>query len=252
MKTETMVLMFTSFLMAITAFTGAYAVEKGEQLVDIVKGAADLTGDNQNETIVVKGQPSEEEENDFNQIFVEVKEPNGKIHIIEIDEGRHPQMEFVDLNHDGVKDLFITVMRRDDNESIDSFLYSFTGSMITDISVPDPLVIQSEFLNDYKATILIENNYRSYRFNLKNKAENYEAVGLYSDGQLNEPTELIVNEYFKLEPFQYKKNKVGLKGYQIISGSSQDDVLGVVESKWIFKNGQWKLVNTLVKERTAS
>lgn len=250
-KTETIVLMFTSFLMIVTAFTGAYAVEKGEQLVDVIKGNADLTGDDIEETIVVKGLPVEEGKNEYSQIFVEVKEESGEIHVIEIDEGKKPQIEFVDLDHDGIKDLFISVQSRND-ETMNTFLYSFKGSKIIDILIPDPLVIQSEFLNDYKASVLIENNYRSYRFNLKNRKDDYEKAGIYQNGQLNEPMELIIKQYSKLEPYLYKKNKYGLKGTQIIAGIHDKDILGVVESRWVYKNGQWKLVNTMVKEKSAS
>lgn len=125
------------------------------------------------------------------------------------------------------------------------YLYTLKDFKLIDLSVPDPLVINSQFENGYKATISIQNTKQSYTFDLRDRSEEYERLGLYVNGKLSEPTELMVNPYstLKIIPIEGKK---GLLGVQRISGAFNADTIAFVESFWLYEDGKWILKDTKV------
>ncbi|WP_019156755.1 hypothetical protein [Robertmurraya massiliosenegalensis] len=248
MKKEILVVIFALFFMSITAITGAYAIDESEKMKVILEEHEDLTGDGKEENIIVKGEPIDEENSLFKKMTIEVVDNQGGNHQIELEEGVSPHLTFQDLNQDGVKDMLVSVSNSGSGEVTNHYLYALKDDSVTDLTVPDPLVIQSQFLDGYKAKINIDNNHKSHKFNLKNRAEDYENSGLYYNGILNEPMELMVHSYNKLEPVKLNGSKLGLKGRQTISGVHQGDVIGDVESTWEYKNGEWILVSTKVIE----
>ncbi|GIN64416.1 hypothetical protein J27TS8_44090 [Robertmurraya siralis] len=248
MKKEVLVVIFALFFMSITAITGAYAIDESEKMETIVEEHEDLTGDGKDENILVKGEVMDDESGLYKRFLIEVVDNQGGKHQIELEEGVNLYLTFQDLNQDGIKDMLVSVSNSGSGDITNHYLYALKDDRITDLTVPDPLIIQSQFLNGYKAKINIDNNHKSHKFNLKNRAEDYENAGLYYNGILNEPTELMVQSYSKLEPVKLKGSKLGLKGVQTISGAHQGDVIANIESTWEYKSGEWALVSTKVIE----
>lgn len=231
-----------------TAITGVYAVEEDKKPEVISKNKEDITGDGEQETIYLKGSFFEENNSFYKNIHIEIKNNGGEEKKIDLEEGTKPSITLKDFNEDGVKDLFISVETGGSGGLSNYYLYTLKDNKISNLSVPEPLVIQSQFLNGYKAKINIENNHKSHKFNLKSRSEDYENTGLYYQGKLNEPTELMIHTYSNLEPIKLKGGKLGLKGTQMISGAYNADVIGRVESTWKLKEGKWALVKTKVYE----
>lgn len=248
MKKELLFLFSLFFFMSMTAITGVYAVDEGDKKELIETFEADVTGDGIKETISVEGVPFQKDDPLLKKVYIQIENQKGEKQRIGFEGGADPKIILEDFNQDGISDILISLSTSGSGGVSNYYLYTLKDFQVTDLGVPEPLVVQSEFVNGYKAKIQIENNKKTYKFNLKDRAEEYEQSGLYYEGKLNEPTELMVDSFNRLEPVQIKGKKVGLKGNQTISGAFHADVIGNLDSTWIFENNGWKLVNTKVKK----
>lgn len=237
------------FIMSsITVLTGVYAVEEAAKTVEISKAEADLTGDGKDEVILLKGVPYQDETSYLKEIFIKVEASNGKTYSFPLESGARAAMKVIDLNNDGVKDVFATVETGGSGGIVLSYLYSLKDFEKTDLTVPLPLEMQSRFLNGYQAEIKIAATDETYHFDLKDRKKYYKKLGLYTKGRLNEPTELMVNPYNSLEPISLDDGKMGLKGVQRVTGIANADTIAYVTSTWIYGNGQWNLLNVEVSK----
>lgn len=249
MRKELLFAFAAFFFMSMSAITGVYAVEEANKLEKVIsKESMDVNGDGKEETIYIKGIPFEEGAIFLKTVYLQVFFANGTEDKVELEGGYEPKIKFTDLNHDGIKDMFVSVTTGGSGGISNHYLYTIKDDKLVEIGTPEPLVIQSEFLNGYKANMTIENTNESYQFDLRNQAKDYERLGLYHNGKLNEQTELMVLPLGTLKPLKVTGNKIGLKGSQRVSGAYNADTIAYVESTWLFENGIWKLLDTNVLE----
>ncbi|MFE8699327.1 hypothetical protein ACFYKX_01690 [Cytobacillus sp. FJAT-54145] len=248
MKKELIFAFSAFFFMSLSAITGVYAVEEANKTEIISKDLVDLTGDDKKETIYIKGIPVEDKAEFLKEIYISIVASNGKEYKINLDGGYEPSIQYKDLNNDGINDMFISVPTGGSGGLSNFYLYTLKDYTLTDLTVPEPLIIQSEFLNDYKGKITITEINKSYTFDLKDRAKDYERLGLYINGSLSEPSELMVLPYGTLTPVRVQNQRLGLEGVQRISGAYNADSIAFVESKWIMENGKWELLETKVKK----
>jgi hypothetical protein len=247
MKKELLLTFTAFFFMSLTALTGVYAGESNEKTATISEEKVDVTGDGKIDLIYVKGVPFEEGAQFLKSIFLKIKASNGETYKIQLEGGYDPATTYRDLNHDGVKDIFISVPTGGSGGLSNFYLYTLKDFIVKDLTVPDPLAISSQFEDGYKASMTIEETGQSYSFDLSDRKEDYERLGLYKDGKLNEPTELMVLPYGTLKPVIVKDNLYGLTGSQRINGAYNADGIALVESTWFYENDKWNLINTRVK-----
>ncbi|KAB2331502.1 hypothetical protein F7731_18080 [Cytobacillus depressus] len=252
MKKEMVFALAAFFFLSMSALTGVYADENDNKWQTISKEKVDITGDGKKDLIIIKGLPYEEGTEFLKEIEMEIKTTNKKSLTINFDGGFNPRADYIDLNHDGLKDIFVAVDTGGSGGITKHYLYTAKNSTLTYLSVPDPLVINSQFLDGYKASITIQETGESYTFNLSNRAKDYEKTGLYQNGKLSEPTELMVDPYSLLKPVQISGKQYGLKGTQAVSGAYHADGIAIIESLWIYENGKWTLKNTRVMETNPS
>ncbi|MFS0636020.1 hypothetical protein AB1K84_08945 [Mesobacillus foraminis] len=230
------------------AISGVYVLAQAEPLETIYKKEIDITGDGKKDLIEMIGVPFEKGTLFLKEIYVTAKTSEGKNIKIDFEGGYEPSLQIKDLDHDGVKDLFVGVATGGSGGLSNYYLYSLKGSNLSDLTVPDPLTISSTFENNYKATIKLDDVGESYQFNLSNRKKEYDRLGLYHNGKLNEPGELMVFPFSTLKAVKVKGNKAGVKGVQRFSGVSNGDTIGFVESSWYLEDGKWKLINTSVQK----
>lgn len=252
MKKEILLVITSFFLISLTAITGVYALEEKAKVVTISKEEADITGDGKAEVISLKGIPYQDEASYLKKVFIEVTASNMKTYTFPLDSGSKAALQLVDLNHDKVKDLFATVFTGGSGGIVVTYLYSLKDFVHTDLTVPDPLEMDANFLNGYKAEIKLLQTEKTYLFDLKDRKKYYKTLGLYYKGKLNEPTELAVNGFNSLKPIQLGGKKVGLKGCQRVTGVANADTIAIVESTWNYNRGHWNLINTEVKQERAN
>ncbi|RSD26058.1 hypothetical protein [Mesobacillus subterraneus] len=247
MKRELLLTFSAFFLMSLTALTGVYAGESTEKTVTLSEDQVDVTGDGKRDLIYVKGVPFEEGAQFLKRIFLKVKASDGKTYKIELEGGYDPTIDYKDLNHDKVKDMFISIPTGGSGGLSNFYLYTLKDFEVKDLTVPEPLAITSQFEDGYKASITIAETGQSYSFDLSDRKEDYDRLGLYQDGKLNEPTELMVLPYGVLKPVIVKENQYELAGSQRINGAYNADGIAEVESTWFYDKGKWNLIDTKVK-----
>lgn len=247
MKRELLFAFMALFLMSLTAITGVYAIENDPKMVPLVNQEADINGDGQKDVISLQGLPYQKNDIVYKEFSLTIKLSNGKDYKEKLTYGLDPQMNLIDINHDGNKDVFISIPTGQSGGMSKHYLYSAKDNQFANIPIPE-LEVQGQFKNGYKAMISIPATNESFVFDLMIRKEMYESLGMYQNGKLNEPTELMILPYGKLKPLSTKGLEYGLKGVQMVSGTSKTDKIAYVETSWYYRDGDWKLINTKVKE----
>lgn len=248
MKKEMLLAMVACFFISLTAITGVYAIEKSKETVTLSKEEMDITGDGKDDVILLKGVPYNEEDSFLKRIYLEVAASNEKTYTLSLESGSKASVQLIDLNNDGVKDLFTSVLSEENEGTVVNFLYSLKDFEVTKLAVPEPLEMESHFLNNFKAEIRLAQTGKSYLFDLKDRKNYYRKMGVYYKGKLNEPTELTVNTFNSLNPVTLEGEIKGLKGIQRVTGIANGDTIALVESTWIFDKGHWRLLFSDVKK----
>ncbi|MBB6447404.1 hypothetical protein [Bacillus benzoevorans] len=244
-----LVLIALFFLSLNNTFTAVYALDKDGKEVVLIEEKADISGDGKEDTIFLKGIPYEEGASYLKEIFLQITGSNGKSERVELEGGYEPGVTFVDLNHDDIEDMLISIPSGGSGGMTNYSLFTYKDFQLKEIAPPDPLTITSQFLDQYQAKITIENTGQSYNFDLKSRKNDYDRLGIYQNGKLNEPRELMVDPYSTLKPVKINDNSYGLKAIQQISGAYHADGIAFIESTWNYENGKWLLLDTKVMER---
>lgn len=245
MKKELLFAFAAFFFMSLSAITGVYAGEEEEKIITISKEKVDVSGDMKEDTVYIKGIYYEEGAAFLKEVFLEIAASDGKTYKAELAGGYKPQIQFEDLNRDAIEDMYISIPTGGSGGLSNFYLFSLKDFKLSDLTVPTPLIINSQFENGYKASVSIQDTSQSYSFDLRDRGKEYERLGLYVNGKLSEPTELMVNPYstLKITPVEGEK---GLLGVQRISGGYHADTIAFVESFWLYEKGKWVLKNTKV------
>lgn len=236
-------------LLSITFFTTISFVHNTKGKTDetlISNDAADLSGDGKKEKILLKGKQSSKRPGFFNDLYIQIDEPNQKNNKISLNNGMQPVLQLADLNQDGINDILVNI--RNEGE-FQTKAYTFNKSILNTLNLPEPLEVESHFSNGYKANLTVNETAGRYVIDLKERKKYYEKLGLFSQGKLNEPTELTVYPFSKMTPIKLKNNETGLKCRQLITGSAQSDVIAYIDSIWLYKNGSWKLTDVTVLKK---
>jgi hypothetical protein len=248
MKKELLMTFTAFFFMSLTALTGAYAGESREKTVTLKEEKVDVTGDGKKDIVYVKGVPYGKGAQFLKKIYLKIQASNGEIYKIELDGGYDPSTEYKDLNHDSVKDIFITLPTGGSGGLSNFYLYTLKDFKVANLTVPEPLSANSQFEDGYKASVSLVETGQSYSFDLSDRKKDYDQLGLYQNGKLNEPTELIMLPFGTLKPIKLKGDQYGLAGSQRINGAYNADGLANLESCWLYKDGKWKLLNASVAD----
>jgi hypothetical protein len=248
MKKELLLVIVLFFLISLTAITGVYAIGENTKVITISEEKADISGDGIDEVILLKGVPYQEDDSFLRRIYIEVAGSNRKLYTIPLESGSKASLQLVDLNNDGMKEIFSTVQTGGSGGIVINSISSLKNFIYTDLPLPEPLEMNTKFLDGYKAEIKLVQTGKSYKFNLRDRMNYYKKLGFYFKGKLNEPAELTVNSYSELKPVQLDNGNIGLKGLQRVTGVANADTIALVESTWNYDRGHWNLISTEVKK----
>ncbi|PLR95272.1 hypothetical protein [Bacillus sp. T33-2] len=250
MKKEFLLAIAAFFFMSASAITGVYAVEQEQKpgIKTISKKRVDVTGDGLKDTVYLKGIPFDEGALFLKEVFLEISASDRKMYRIDLEGGYEPKITFKDLKHDKIKDLFVDIPTGGSGGLSNFYLYSLKDFTVTDLTVPEPLATTSQFDDGYKASLKIDETGEAYTFDLSSRKADYDRIGLYHNGKLNEPTELMVLPYGTLKPVKVSGNQYGLKGVQRVSGAYNADGIAYLQSTWNFENGKWNLIDATLKK----
>nr|WP_295973614.1 hypothetical protein [uncultured Bacillus sp.] len=249
-----LIVLIAVFFLSLRTITGANSLEQNknnlnEKEIVLIEEKQDISGDGKDETILLKGVRYEEGASYLREIKLFIKASNGKSYSHELEGGYEPSVTFVDLDHDGIEDLLISIPAGGSGGITNYNWLTFKDFQLKEMILPDPLTITSQFLENYQAKIVIENTGQSVTFNLQERKKEYDRLGIYQNGKLNEPRELMIDPYSTFKPVIVKDHLYGLKAIQQISGAYHADGIAFIESTWFYENGKWNLVDAKVIER---
>lgn len=243
----TNMLKYLIFLLAVFyTYQAVSAQDKGiSNDLSLVTEKRDITGDTIEDRLVIKGIKYEEDDEFFKEITLYV-DTGGKKFELPLSSGYKPTVQFIDVNNDGVKEVFITTETGGNEGILNSFLFDFKDQVMKDLTVPKTVPITTQFLDNYQAKLTI-NGKKPLFIDLSDRKEEYEQSGIYSNGVLNEATELLVDGFSTLKPVNFIGKGKGLTGIQLVSGVDHADGIALIESKWKYRKGEWKFMKAKIK-----
>lgn len=235
-------------VLVISLFLSYQAVEAHDKNFQVdgtyISTKRDVTGDQKIDIIQVQGLPYEEGSKFLKKIELSV-ESNRRTISVPLEAGYKPDLKVADLNNDGVQDVLVTVLMEGRDRLITSYAYTFKDGKVKELEVPPSVPVMAQFLDGYKAEIRIEGQ-KPVVIDVSSRKQTYDELGIYRNGKLNEPTELLVDPYSSLDLKTVLGKGKGLMGIQNVKGSDERDPIFEIKSVWNYNNG-WKLVKAQVK-----
>lgn len=207
----------------------------------------DVTGDNQHETIRLKGSLLNDNSNYYQNIWVEIKSIHSEKWKIPFTGGYNPSIQLLDLTQDKTKDLFYQTTQNKKDDFYSHHLYSLKNGLMKEIPLPKQSHIIGHFRNDFRIEIQTSiRNENPIMIDVNDFREKYVEHGIYdTKGNLIEQVPITIAPISRYEPLLINKSKgYGLKSYQEISGGHTKDQLGVIEIDWYYENGTWVILQT--------
>lgn len=228
----------------------AYDVNaKESEAVLIEEYTEDVTGDGKTDSIKLYGIPFSSDSEYYKEVYTIIT-ANEKKWRIEYQGGYDPALQFADLNHDGVNDIFYQSATGGSGGLYNSQLDTLIGGNIVSIPLPTQDDVKGYFADGFNAVIEIFPNKKPIVMNVEQRKEDYIRLGIYNEkGILLKQTDLMIDPIAFFEPVLISDSKGdGLKSYKQISGAYHADQLGVLETLWYYENGKWLILQTDWKE----
>lgn len=212
----------------------------------IAKYEEDVTGDSQKETILLEGILFSQDTNYYMNIWATVIAKDGKEWKISYEGGYEPHLQFVDLNHDQINDIYYLSATGGSGGLYNYHLNTLAKEQLKKIPLPEQHYVKAEFKNNFKVEIQISPESDPYIVDVRDRAADYIRLGIYNkEGKLLGKTSPMVDPIAFYEPVLVSKSKgFGLKSYQQISGAYHADQLGTVETLWYYEKGKWIILQT--------
>lgn len=244
-KTSRMLKYLVLVLTILVSYHAVEAHDKALQTKNFYKSIKqDVTGDKKADQVELKGKISKKNKKWVKALKLTVKSNNSQIISIPLKSGSYPTLAIEDFNHDGIKDVLVTVKKH--NNSLFSKIYSFNGEHVTKLDLPPPILMTGQFQNQYIAEISVEGQ-KTVRVDLRRHQDFYEKLGIYDHGKLNEAMELIVDPYSEFIVSSSLGRDKGILGIQTIKGIDRNDAIATISTSWTFSDGDWKLQKIKVK-----
>ncbi|WP_099160056.1 FG-GAP repeat domain-containing protein [Virgibacillus ndiopensis] len=201
----------------------------------------DVTGDGLKEVINLYGVIFSKNSNYLHNTWATIKGPGKMQWKITYKGGYEPKLQFVDIDHDGVKDIFYQSATGGSGGLYYYHLHTLKKENVKELPLPKSNYIHGEFQKEFKAALSIEPWNNPIIIDVKDRADEYIQQGIYDkNGKLIKKISLMVDPIAFFEPTLFNKSKgYGLKSYQQISGAYHADQLGSIESLWYFEDGKW-------------
>jgi hypothetical protein len=207
---------------------------------------ADVTGDGQNEEIILRGIPFSTDSNYYRDVWAEITNELDQTWTISYEGGYEPTLQLVDLNGDGIKDIFYQSATGGSGGLHHYQLSSLRNSELHEIPLPVQEYLEGAFDDDFTVLFRLSPSHKPTEIDVSDRSEEYIRLGIYDkNGKLLEQKSVMIDPIAFYDPTLISKSKgYGLKSYQQVSGAFHADQLGTVETLWYFENGEWIILQT--------
>ncbi|SFA92048.1 hypothetical protein SAMN04488072_103275 [Lentibacillus halodurans] len=206
----------------------------------------DVTDDSTEETIELEGLLFAPDSDYYAEIWAAISDNDGQEWEILYEGGYEPDIQFYDLNHDGVKDIFYQSATGGNGGLHHYQLHTLKNKQLQEIPLPKQEYLHAEFKDNFQAEIQIDHEQEPNVVNIKDRSSEYVQLGIYDEnGKLIDNTSPLIAPIAFFEPVEISERKgYGLKSHQQISGAYQADELGTVETLWYYENDKWIILKT--------
>lgn len=239
------VVVFACFFFSVFVGNATASPSEEEKLIQTFH--EDVTGDGIKETIRLKATPLSENTNYYQNILLHITSSEEKKWEIPLGGGYQPKLSFVDLNHDGINNIFFTDSRSSFDDNYPFKAYSLKDETLKELPKPNLPFVKGEFSDQFKIDLQLDPSDSPIAIDLTEKAQAYIQTGVYdkSGHVTKNPTSISGGNITKIEPvFLGKQQGYALRSHFLIKGAAKDDHLGIVETLWYLKNGQWQNLQT--------
>lgn len=225
-------------------------MHNGTMLLTIQTDEKDVTGDRKPDHIMLLGRKIDPSSPYFKRLVILVDNKSGKtVTLIPAIGGYYPKMQFCDFTGDKVNDILVSAETGGSGGTSDYTIASVKDGKPVILPVPKPLDIKGQLADGYKANITIVNMNQTVTVDLMDHKQTYDQAGVYKDGKLVKPVEVMVNSYGALKPVDLDRDGTcELVGTQRISGIANADTIAYATSVWKWDKDHWKLLKAEVKK----
>jgi len=225
-------------------------MHNGTMLLTIQTDEKDVTGDRRPDHIMLLGRKIDPSSPYFKRLVILVDNKAGKtVTLIPAIGGYNPKMQFCDFTGDKVNDILVSAETGGSGGTSDYTIASVKDGKPVKLPVPKPLDIKGQLTDGYKANITIVNTNQTVTIDLMDHKQTYDQAGVYKDGKLVKPVEVMVNGYGALKPVDIDRDGTcELVGIQRISGIANADTIAYATSVWKWDKDHWKLLKAEVKK----
>ena len=237
---------FVFLFSLINIHEAAFASETKPEPIIIETYESDVTGDGQDEKIELKGVLFSEDASYYREIWAEITTPHNEHWKITYGGGYDPVLQFIDLNHDKINDIFYQSPTGGSGGLYTYQLNTLANEQLTDIPLPEQRFVKGEFKDNFNVAIQITPEGKPIIVDVKDRKDDYIRLGIYdTEGNLLKPKSVMIDPIAFFEPVLISKSKgYGLKSYQQISGAYHADQLGTIETLWYYENNEWIILQT--------
>lgn len=211
----------------------------------------DVTGDGRPDLITLMGKRHSSDSPYYEQLKLMVQDSAAKkLSFFTTPYGGYqPELFFCDFTGEKANQILIQAPTGGSAGTSDYYLFSDKNNQPTLMPVPQPLTILGTFQDGYKVPLTIKETNQTTILDVSDRRSIYEENGVYKNGKLLRPTEVMPNTYSVLQPIDENRDGIcELKGVQRVSGVANADTIAYVESMWKWDKNRWILQNARVKK----
>ncbi|QRG66885.1 hypothetical protein [Brevibacillus choshinensis] len=210
----------------------------------------DVTGDARADIITLLGKRFAPDSPYYEQLKLMVQDPVAKkVSFFQTTYGGYqPEMSFCDFVGNKTKQILVQAPTGGSAGTSDFYLFSDKDNNPAVLPVPQPLTISGSYQDGYKVPLTIKETNQTTVLDLSDRKDIYEENGVYKNGKLVQPVEVLPNTFSVLKPVEAADGTCELRGEQRVSGVANADTIAYVESLWKWVNDGWKLQSAQVKK----
>lgn len=209
-------------------------------------GIGEVTGDNENDMVIIIGEKEEPKELNAQNIDVVVYDTLNKSFIkgtLRKCSGMSPKVIINDIDGNNISDIILVTENEDMTKNI-RVLTVKEGESKEIFKAKDNkgLLISGAFLDGFKATLSSKKINFERNIELNDKKENYITSGFYDDeGRVIASKKDIVTSNFTSVELVLLNGQYGIKTTQRIKGFDNLDIIDEIEVIWKYENGTWSI-----------